>query len=82
MTLGSATSRSSEYKTTSKAVVTETEPVAPEASTQNDEDYVYIGVPREKVTPMDNRLIETVQHQVSQNARSQNAAPVLHFVPV
>ena len=32
------------YKTTSKAVVTETEPDAPAASTQKDGDYVYICV--------------------------------------
>ena len=66
--------------TASKAVVTETEPA--EASTQNDDNYVYIRVPREKTMPVDNGFTETVQHQVSQSAGPQNAAPVLHSVPV
>ena len=78
----SATSRASAYKTASKAVLMETEPAAPEASTQNDDDYVYIRVPRGKMLSVDNRLTETVQHQVSQTAGPQNAAPVLHSVPV
>ena len=63
-------------------MVTKTEPAAPEAFTQNDEDYVYIRVPREKMAPVDNGLTETVQHQVSHSAGPQNAAPVLHTVPV
>ena len=63
-------------------MVTKTEPAAPEASTQNDEDYVYIRVPREKMAPVDNGLTETVQHQVSQSAGPQNAPPVLHTVAV
>ena len=70
------------YKTASKAVVTETEPAAPAASTQNDYDYVYIRMPWEKVAPMDTGLTETVQHHVSQRAGPQNTAPVLHSVPV
>ena len=41
------------YKTASKAVVTGTEPAAPAASTQKDDDYVYIRVSREKVAPVD-----------------------------
>ena len=76
MAPASATSRASAYKTTSKAVVTETEPAAPEPSTQNDDDYVYIRV------PVDFGLTETVQHQVFQSAGPQNAAPVHHSVPV
>ena len=46
----------------------ETEPAAPDVSTQNDDDYVYIRVPGEKMSPMDSGLTETVQHQVSQSA--------------
>ena len=78
----SATPRASAFKTASKSVVTETELAAPEASTQNDDDYVYIRVPRENMVAVDNGLTETVQHQVSQSAGPQNAAPVLHSVPV
>ena len=63
----SATARASGYQTASKAVVTKTEPAAPEASTQNDDDYVYVRVPREKMAPIDNGLTDTVQHQVSQS---------------
>ena len=60
----------------------ETEPAAPEASTPHDDDYVYIGVPRKKMVPVDNGLTETVQHQVSRSAGPHNAAPVLHAVSV
>eukprot|EP00904_Undaria_pinnatifida_P005886 jgi/Undpi1/2427/HiC_scaffold_13.g05808.m1 len=77
-----ATPRASAYKTASKAVVTETEPAAPEPSRQNNDDYVYIRVPREKMAPVDYGLTETVQHQVSQSPGPQNASPVLHSVPV
>ena len=59
----SATLRASGYMTTSKAVVTETEPAATEASTEHDDDYVYVCVPREKTAPVDNGLTEMVQHQ-------------------
>ena len=82
MAPASATPQACGYKTASKAVVTKTEPAAPEASTRNNEDYVYICVPREKMAPVDNGLTETVQHQVSQSAGPQNAAPILHVVPV
>ena len=41
----SATPRASGYQTASKAMVTNTESASHEASTQNDEDYVYIRVP-------------------------------------
>ena len=58
------TPRASGYQTAPNAVVTETAPAAPEASTQNDDDYVYIRVPREKMTPGDYGLTETVQHQL------------------
>ena len=61
------------YKTASKAVVTGTEPAAPAASTQKDDDYVYILVPRGNVAPVDTGRTETVQH---------HAAPVLQSVPV
>ena len=77
-----ATPRASAYKTASKAVVTEPETVAPEPSRQNDDDYVYIGVPRETMAPVDNGLTETVQRQVSKGAGQQNAALVRHYVPV
>ena len=70
------------YKTASKAVVTGTEPAAPAASTQKDDDYVYIRVPWEKVAPVDTGLTETVQHHVSQSVGPHNAAPVLQSVPV
>ena len=43
---------------------------------------VYIRVARERMAPVDYGLTETVQHQVSQSAGPQNAAPVLHSVPV
>ena len=57
----SATPRASGYQTASKAVVSGTEPAAPEASTQNDElQYVYTGVPRENSARVDNGLTETV----------------------
>ena len=82
MAPASATPRASGYQTASRAVVTKTEPAAPEESTQNDEDYVYIRVLGEKMAPVDNGLTETVQHQVSHGAGPQNAAPVLHTVPV
>ena len=62
MAPASATPRASGYQTASKAVVTKTEPAATEASTQND-DYVYIRVPRENMATVDNGLTETGQHQ-------------------
>ena len=55
------------YKTASNAVVTGTEPAAPAASTQTDDDYVYIRVPLVKVAPVDTGRTETVQHRVSQS---------------
>ena len=70
------------YRTASKARLTKTEPAAPEAPTQNDKDYVYILVVREKMVPMDTRLTDTVQHPVSQNAGPPNVAPLLHTVPM
>ena len=76
------TRRSSAYKTASQAVVTEIEPASPEPSRRNDDDYVHIRVPRERMAPVDYGLAETVQHQVSQSAGPQNAASVLHSVPV
>ena len=59
------TPRASAYKTTSKAVVTEIEPAAPQASTQNDDHYMYMHVPREKMAPAENGVDETMQHHVS-----------------
>ena len=59
-----------------------TEPDAPAASTQKDDDYVYIRVSREKVAPVDTGRTETVQHHVSQSAGPQNAAPVLQSAPM
>ena len=76
------TAGASGYKTTSKAVITGTEPAAPAASTQNDDDYVYIRVPPEKVVPMDTEVTETMKHHASQSAGPQTTAPVLHSVPV
>ena len=76
----SGTTRSSGYQTASKVVVTETEPAAPKSSMQNDDDYVYIRVPREKLAPVDNGLTETVQCQVSPSAGPQIA--VIYSVPV
>ena len=63
-------------------MVTGTEPAAPAAFTQKDDDYVYIRLPREKVAPVDTGRTETVQHHVSQSAGPQNAAPALQSVPV
>ena len=77
-----ATPRASGYKTASKAVVTETDPAAPEVSTHNDDDYVSIRVPQEKMVPVDNVLTEMVQHQISRSAVPKNAVPVLHSIPV
>ena len=82
MAFESATPQASAVKTAAKAVVTETELAAAEPSTQNDDDYVYIRVPQERMAPVNYGLTETVQHQVSQSAGSQNEAPVLHSVPV
>ena len=50
--------------------------------TQENDNYVYIRVPREKVAPVDTGLTETVQHHASQSAGPQNAAPVLQSAPV
>ena len=47
------TAGASGYKTASKAVVTGIELAAPAASTEKDDDYMYIRVPREKVAPVD-----------------------------
>ena len=77
-TLASATPRVIAYMTASKSVVTEIERAAPDSSTHNDDDYVYIGVPREEMAPVNNGFTETVQRQVSLSAGPQNAAPVLH----
>ena len=82
MARASATPRASGLQTVSKAVVTKTEAAAPGASTQDDDDYVYIRVPQEKMAPVDNGFTETVPHQVSQSAGRQNAALVLHSDPV
>ena len=64
--------------------ITETEPAAPEASTQKDGHYVYvyIRVPREKMVPVDIVLTETVPHQVFQSSGPKIAAPVLHSLLV
>ena len=77
MAPASSTPRASAYKTASKTVVTETEPAAPEAYTQDSDDYVYNHVPREKLAPVANRRTETVQYQIPQSAGPQNAAPAL-----
>ena len=61
MAPASATPRASGYQP-AQAVVTKTEPAAPEGSAQNDDDYVQIRMPREKMAPVDNGLTETVQH--------------------
>ena len=63
---------SSRKKIAPKAVVSKTEPAAPEASTQNDDDYVYIRVPIDKMAPVDNGFTETVHHQISQIAMPRN----------
>ena len=52
MVPATATPRASAHKTASKAVVTETEPAAPEPSRRNDDNYVYIRVPRERMAPV------------------------------
>ena len=70
------------YKTVAKAVVTRTEPASRAESTQKDDDYVYIRVPREKVALLDTGRTKTVQHHVSQSGGAPNAAPVLQSVPV
>ena len=70
----SGTPRASGYQTASKAVVTKTKPAASEASTQNDEYYLYIRGTLEKMAPV---RITGSPRQVSQNAGPHNAAPVL-----
>ena len=60
----SATPRASGYQTASKVVFTKTEHAAPEVSTQNDDDYVYICVPPQKRAAADIGLTETMQHQI------------------
>ena len=80
MAPATATDRASAYKTASKAVVTETEPAAPEPSKWNNYDYVGIRVPRERMAPVDYELTETVQYQVSQSAGPKNAAQF--FTPI
>ena len=74
MAPASYTPGASAYKTASKSVVTETEPDLPTPSTQNDDDYVYINVPQERMVPVNYGLTETVQHVVSHSAGPQNAA--------
>ena len=54
------TAGASGYKTASKAVVTGIKPAAPATSTEKDDDYVYIRVPRETVAPLDTGRTETV----------------------
>ena len=76
------TAGASGYKTASEAVVTGIDPTAPAASTEKDDDYEYIHVPREKVAPVDTGCTETVQHHVCQSAGPQKAALVLQSVPV
>ena len=51
-------------------------------STEKDDHYVYIRVPREKVAQVDTGRTETVQHHVPQSAGPQNAKQVLQSVPV
>ena len=58
-------------------MVAETEPAAPEATTHNDADYVYVRVSSENMTPVYNGLTEAVQCHVFQGARRQNAPPCL-----
>ena len=59
------TPRARGYQAASKAVVTKTELAALESSTQNDNDYMYIRVPRGNILPVDNRLTEMVQHSTT-----------------
>ena len=77
-----ATAGARGYNTASKAVVTGTGLVAPAASTQKDDDYVFIRVPWEKVARVDTGRTETVQHHGSQSAGPITSAPVLLSVPV
>ena len=80
--LATPTGGASGYKTASKAVVAGTEPAAPAASTQTDDDYVYICVPRAKVAPVDTGRTETVKQSISQRPGPQKFAPVLQSVPL
>ena len=63
-------------------MVTGTEPPAPAVSTQKDDDYVHLHVPRKNVARVDIGRTETVQHDVYQSAGPQITAPVLQLVPV
>ena len=60
-----ATRRASAYKTASEAVVAETELAAREPPSQNVDDYMNIGVSREKMVHVDYGRTETVQHRMS-----------------
>ena len=76
------TTGASWYKTASKAVVSGTEPAAPEASTSKADYYVYIRVLWEKVAPVNTGRTETVQHHVSKSAEPRNSAPVFQSLLV
>ena len=82
MAPATVTPRASAHKTALKTVVTETEPAVPKPSRRNEDGYVHIRVQREMMAPVAYGLTETVQHQVPQSVGLQNAAPVLHSVPV
>ena len=82
MAPATSTPPASSYKTASNAVVPETGAAPPGPSRWNDDDYVYFCVPWERMVPVDYGLTEAVQHQVSQSAGPQNAAPVLYSVSV
>ena len=76
------TAGASGYKTASKAVDTGTEPAAHAASTQKDDDYVYIRVPREKMAPVDTGRTGTVQQHVSSPSLGSGAAAGTHDAAV
>ena len=77
-----ANPRASGCQAATKSVAAETAPAAHEAFTRNDEAYVYIRVPGEKMAPVGNGLTETVQHEDFHSPGPQNLATYLHAVPM
>ena len=63
-------------------MLSKTRPAAPETSTQYDDDYVYIRVPREMMAPVNDGFSETLEYLASQSAGPQNATPSNHSVTV
>ena len=81
MVPGLATPRARGFNTNEQAAVADINLAAHQASTENDND-VYIHVPREGVGPVNTGLTETVHHHVRQGTKQVEANPVLLSVLV